>query len=468
MTSPTKQRRNASKNSQDIIQAVPIAGMTCTACEVRVSRAIQRVPGVLAARVSAKAGEALVVCSGPLDMDAVTRVVEKAGYRVAEDNRRWLSRDSKLWRDVALAVACVVLAVLVWRVTGLSAVGDSLSRSALGGNLLFVVLLGVAASVSTCMALVGGIVMGISARFAQTHPEATPAQRLRPQAMFNLGRVVGFALLGALVGALGGAINVNGIALGLLMVVVAVVMGILGVKLTGMSPRLATYSFTLPSSWTSWMYNGTDGSYKDSSAMLMGAASFFLPCGFTQAVQVYALSTGSPLQAGLTMALFAVGTTPGLMGVGALSGIAKGERGARIFRWVGVVVIAFAALNLSNGFALIGPFDGTSATAQAGARTSNVTDVDGVQVARVEVSASGYSPSQTVVYADEPVKWEIVATGFGCASIINATDLGVSGTVQATSDTTAEFTLAEPGTYTYHCAMGMYQGSCVAIDRVNG
>ena len=46
---------------------------------------------------------------------------------------------------------------------------------------------------------------------------------------------------------------------------------------------------------------------------LVGAATFFLPCGFTQAVQIYAISTANPLTAGLVMATFAVGTTPGLL-----------------------------------------------------------------------------------------------------------------------------------------------------------
>ncbi|MEI7901937.1 MAG: sulfite exporter TauE/SafE family protein [bacterium] len=47
---------------------------------------------------------------------------------------------------------------------------------------------------------------------------------------------------------------------------------------------------------------GTVSAYSDTRAGLLGAASFFLPCGFTQAVQIYALSTGNPLTAGMIMA----------------------------------------------------------------------------------------------------------------------------------------------------------------------
>ena len=55
-----------------------------------------------------------------------------------------------------------------------------------------------------------------------------------------------------------------------------------------------------------------------------GAATFFLPCGFTQAVQLYALSTGSPVSAGLTMAVFAVGTSPGLLALASLPNLGRG------------------------------------------------------------------------------------------------------------------------------------------------
>ena len=67
---------------------------------------------------------------------------------------------------------------------------------------------------------------------------------------------------------------------------------------------------------------GVDGAaitgYSDPRAAVLGVATFFLPCGFTQAVQVYALSTGSPLTAGAIMAVFAIGTAPGLLALAGL------------------------------------------------------------------------------------------------------------------------------------------------------
>jgi sulfite exporter TauE/SafE len=419
--------------------------------------------------VSVKKAQAVVVSDGPLDMAQVAAAVGKAGYSLGADDRVWVSRDRQVWRDVLTAVAIAAVVAIAWQAFGLAGVSDGISRTATSGNLLFIALLGVAASLSTCMALVGGLVMALSARFAEAHPNAGRAQRVRPQAMFNLGRIVGFTVLGAVLGVFGQAVQLSGPLVGVLMVAVAVVMGLLGLKLTGVSPRLAGANLTLPPALTRWMFRDQSGErrYRDWHGVALGALSFFLPCGFTQAVQVYALSTGDPWQAGLVMGLFALGTTPGLMGVGVLSSVAKGHAATRVFRYVGVAVVAFAVINLTGALSLLGISPGVPSVSAAAVsqRTDNVIDDGGFQVARVTV-ASGYSPRDTVVYAGEPVKWVLEGSGFSCASIIDASSLGVKEYVTAqTAETTVEFTLPSPGTYRYSCAMGMYQGTFTAIDK---
>ena len=76
----------------------------------------------------------------------------------------------------------------------------------------------------------------------------------------------------------------------------------------------------------------------------LGAATFFLPCGFTQVVQLMALSSGSPVTGGAMMALFALGTTPGLFAVGMAAASARASATRRPLRVIGVIVIAFAVI----------------------------------------------------------------------------------------------------------------------------
>jgi sulfite exporter TauE/SafE/copper chaperone CopZ len=499
---------------------VQIAGMTCKACEVRVGKALRAVPGVRSVvSVSAAKGRAVVVHSVPLDDGQVSAAVRRAGYAVGAAGREWVSRDAVVGRDVVrggLGIGAV--AAVVWA-TGLGRWVEGLSSGVSGGNLLLVVLLGLAASVSTCMALVGGLVLGVSARFAERHPDAGPARRMRPQLMFNLGRVLGFGVLGALVGALGKVVALSGPALAVAVVAVSVVMGLLGLKLTGVSPRLAGTYIALPAGLSrmlrldgrkdaSWSTPGgveasgaqgvrsqggegrqaggpltkddAEGAsqrgrtarapwsrasgYRDADTLLLGAASFFLPCGFTQAVQVYALSTGDPLQAGLVLALFALGTAPGLMGVGAATAFLRGPRAASLLRVVGVLVLAFAVVNLGGALRTLGLGQPAAPVPAVSTASPNAPVVDGQQQLSTTVGAGGYTPADAVLAADVPTQWTLDVQELGCAGVIYAPELGFDEVIWLNpGENTVELPALAPGTYSYSCAMGMYWGSITAV-----
>jgi sulfite exporter TauE/SafE/copper chaperone CopZ len=460
-------KRRAPVVEPAVVTHVPIAGMTCAACETRIARTLKKVPGVTAVTASHRLGRAEVTSAGEPDLEAIHKLVVKAGYRVGEDKRPWLSRDRAVWRDVVLAVAVVLVVVVAVRAMGMGSVGDAIAGRTEGNIVLFLAL-GIAASLSSCMALVGGIVLGLSARFAENHPGATVAQRVRPQLMFNLGRVVGFAGLGAVLGLVGRAVGVSGVGLGVLTLVVAVVMFLLGAKLTGISPRLGAAAFTLPSGVAKWLHRDGDVArpYRDVNALGLGVVSFFLPCGFTQAAQVAAAGSGSVVQGAVIMGLFAVGTTPGLMAVGTLSSLAQGKWAERVFRWIGVVVIGFAVFNVSNAVHVIAPslFVDTSPVTEV-ARTSNVTDDGLTQVVHIEVDGRGYTPSKTVVYAGRPIRWEFELTGRTCAETVDGSNLGFGSLPLEMGVNTVTSTLAEPGRYQYSCWMGMFRSTVVAIEE---
>jgi sulfite exporter TauE/SafE len=264
----------------------------------------------------------------------------------------------------------------------------------------------------------------------------------------------------------GGLVTIQGAYLGVTMIIVGVVMGLLAIKLTDISPRLAAFSFTLPVFGAGRREGGGGlgrGFYRDGNALVLGVLSFFLPCGFTQAVQVYALSTGQAGRAALVMGLFALGTTPGLMGIGSLGALVRGAHAQRLFHLLGVAVAAFAVINLVSGVSMIWGGGGGGISLEA-SRTDNVTEAGGSQLAQISVGGQGYSPQTTVVYAGQPVRVEFIADGFGCASVVNAKGLGHPDRIVVETSASLEFTPDQPGTYGYQCAMGMYRGSIIAIS----
>jgi sulfite exporter TauE/SafE len=315
------------------------------------------------------------------------------------------------------------------------------------------------------MALVGGLVLALSAARVQSSDDSAGA-RWRPLLWFQAGRIVGFFVLGAALGALGARLSLPTPVVAALMVVVAVFMVLLGVRLTGLSPRLSGWSMALPASWSARL--GLDakasGPYSDLRTAALGAASFFLPCGFTQVVQLYAVTTASPLQSGLVMAVFAIGTAPGLMVVGGLPSLARGERRALVLSVAGVALVAFAVVNLSAAAGLLGLTSGSGAPVTAAGVSPNVRVENGVQVVTMDEGSRGYSPSDTVVYAGLPIRWVITAESqFTCAAALRGvgSDLHVD---LKTGENVVELAAMEPGTFAFTCAMGMYSGTLTAVD----
>ena len=451
--------------------SVPVTGMTCHACEQRVTRALERLPGVETASVSAARGAATVQGTALPDRSRIEAAIRSAGYEPTA--APWVSRDGAVWRTVV--VAGVGVGLVGW---ALSALGPADLTSGLAdpsrGGLLLVLALGLAAGVSTCMAMVGGLVLGFSASHAASVAAsgggALPfTVRMRPQLAFNLGRIGGFAVLGALLGALGSTMSLPARMLAVLVLAVAVVMALLGVRLTGISPRVAAWSPRLPGGLSRAL--GVDAaaeqSYSHARTALVGAATFFLPCGFTQAVQVYALSTASPVAAGAIMATFALGTTPGLLALGSVPELTTGSRQAVVLRVVGVVVLAFALVNVQSGLNLLGLSTGASTTVGRTA-SENVSLADGGQTVRMTQTPRGYSPADTVIYSGLPTTWLIEGTSpFDCSAFLRVPSLGVEVDLVQGANTVA-LPAMEAGEVPFTCAMGMYSGTLVVVDQPAG
>lgn len=73
-----------SENSKSYLynETLPIEGMTCASCVGRVEKVLKKVEGVENAEVNLATENAMISSSQPLDLIAVTKAVERAGYKV--------------------------------------------------------------------------------------------------------------------------------------------------------------------------------------------------------------------------------------------------------------------------------------------------------------------------------------------------------------------------------------------------
>jgi sulfite exporter TauE/SafE/copper chaperone CopZ len=452
--------------------AEPVAGMHCSACEARVTAEFAALPGVHSVRANARRGEVTYVASARFDHGKAERALATHGY-ILGARPYWLSRQAQVWRDVAIGLAGVALVATLARF-GVFSFAQAWVGALDGATLALPLLLGVAAGFSSCLATVGGLVLAVSASSAEEQRGGSVRASLRPHLVFNTGRVLGFGALGALTGALGHALIIGPVGLAIAMIVAGVAMVAVSMQMTVISPRLAGLSPRLPRWARVTDPDGATGGRspggrstreRDLRAAALGVASFFVPCGFTQAVQLFALSTGDPWRGGLVLAAFALGTTPALLILGGAPALARGRWRETFVRIAGVAVLAFAVVNVAGAVSTLG-LSISPREPLPTATTGNVTLADGVQIATLTTDGAGYTPVDTVVYVGIPVRWEITGTGLGCSSAIHAPELGVPPDTLIGYGKTEEFdfTLSKPGKVTYRCVMGMYSGTMTAIS----
>ena len=452
-----------SRDKQLITLAV--AGMTCASCERRITKALKKVPGVVSASASARKGSASVITTSAASRRSIEQAIISTGYGLG--GSPWFNRDPLVWRSAVLAAQAV--AVLVW-IVGAGDIAGRFGDLSTGG-LLLVLALGLAAGVSTCMAMVGGIILAISASAAghsTAQGAAARSSALRVNLTFQAGRIAGFGLLGLALGALGKKASMPTPVTVALMVAVAVTMLLVGLRLTELSPRLAGWSPTIPAVLGDRLgLTGDAPARRAAGTAVAGALTFFLPCGFTQAVQLYAFSTGSPGAAGAIMATFAIGTAPALLALAGAPTLASGTRKTAVLRVLGVVVIGFAVINASSALRLAG-VDFSIGAAAPLTVSANVAVTPSDQTITSTQDGDGYHPGEAVIYAGRPTHWMMTSTaGFSCASSLTSQDLGIQGVLE-TGRNVIELPALKAGTYKYSCTMGMYTGRIVVIAAPKG
>lgn len=455
---------------------VPIKGMHCRACEITLTDSLEELPDVTKAEVSLRSKTAAIYFKHQPPMSVVRRVIQKSGYDIGYDHKPWFSNNAADYKDALLGVIVVAVLAFVISLSGLSALNAGSIDS---GGVIVAMVVGLTAGFSTCMALVGGLVLGLSARHAEKHPSATTMQKFRPHLFFNLSRIVTFFVLGGVIGWLGSAFQLQGSLLGILTIVVGVVMLLLGLQLTNLFPRLSGGGLTLPSgiSRALGLKSRQQKEYSHNNAIALGAISFILPCGFTQAMQLYAVSTGSFVTGALVMGLFAIGTAPGLLGVGGLASVVEGSFAKRFFKVVGVAVATMALINISNGLNLTGwQLPRLPERGAATSQSSSANKADGKGAAPLSADRvlrttyvsleEDIVPSEFTIQAGMPYTLEVDAkvNGEGCMSTIMVPGLiNKPESLRAGSKMTFEFTANRPGTYQITCAMGVPRGTIKVI-----
>jgi len=188
-----------------------------------------------------------------------------------------------------------------------------------------------------------------------------------------------------------------------------------------------------------------------------------MPCGPLQAMQLYALGTGSILAGATSMFLFSLGTVPLMFGFGAISTLLSSKFTQKMMRVSAILVVILGIIMLNRGLNL----SGVTATSVSGGNNSNTSVVTGnIQTVSTVLRPGAYEP--IVVKAGIPVKWTVKASANdinGCNETMTIPDYGIVKKLEP-GNNIIEFTPRRVGDITYTCWMGMITSNISVVPSV--
>lgn len=489
-----------------------IDGMTCINCQNKIEKKLRKTAGIEKVSVSYSKGIAEVTYdAAKISVEDMTAIIEDLGYEAGTQRS---GEQTDVARTVSLLVIVIALYVILQQYGILNLlVPSQLADTGMGYGMLFVI--GLITSVH-CIAMCGGINLTQCIPGKDASPEEGGWATFRPAALYNLGRVISYTVIGFILGLAGLVIGggsgagVPVLLQGILKLIAGVFMVIMGINMLGLFPWLRRFTLRMPR-FLAVRIGRQKG--KSKQPLVVGLLNGLMPCGPLQSMQIVALASGNPFAGALSMFLFSLGTVPLMLGLGSVVSALGRKFTQKVMSIGAVLVLVLGLAMLSQGGSLSGMLPpgrllaliivlsvlgvvaslpvrrtaykaaGIAVTAvvlvagmtvchytmgkeegeSVAADTATVTE-EGIQVINSTLSPGTY-PDITV-QAGIPVKWMIDAPSGsinGCNYKMLLSQYGIEYSFSE-GENIIEFTPEETGSYDYTCWMGMIHGTIHVID----
>jgi len=470
-----------------------IQGMSCTGCEGVIEQKLQTLRGIKEVR-SSFSNRSLSVTYDPSQINYryIKRTLKKAGFEMeravpngsagnsgtvrpdgtvgtagkagtAGGVRTPVKKEKSFSTLQFLGVVVILLGVYLFidKTVGFNNIPQV--TSSMGYGVLFVI--GLLTSLH-CVAMCGGISM------SQCIPKGTESAgakaKVLPSLLYNLGRVISYTIIGGIAGALGSAVSFSGQARGVVAIIAGLFMVVMGISMLGIFPWMNKITPRLPRIFR--VKAGAAG--KGKGPFIVGLLNGLMPCGPLQAMQIYALGTGSFIAGAMSMFFFSLGTVPLLFGLGAIVTFIGSKFTKKMIKVSAILVVVLGIIMFGRGFVLSGMsfptvasvFHLSHTSGNVSAAGTTAATKDGVQNITTTLSRNAY-PNFTV-QKGIPVVWDLKADASsltGCNQTLVLTAYNIQVTLKE-GDNIIKFTPKETGTITYSCWMGMVTGQIQVVE----
>ncbi|MDY2699265.1 MAG: sulfite exporter TauE/SafE family protein [Lachnospiraceae bacterium] len=418
-------------NKRESTYYIRIGGIYCDHCKTIIRQSLLEIEGVKSVHIS---GNVAITCAD-IPIRQLIDCINQIGYYTEE---RWICRGWNKWKLLEILQLClsagVVLGIryvlLWWMGYDLLNVIPTIDSSVTLG-MLFVT--GLLTSVH-CVGMCGAI-------------NLVASQDKRSAAVYNAGRILVYTLVGVMIGAIGNVLRIDTRIVNVFSLIVALLMLLMGLSMTGLFSFSSKCCFPIQK--------------KRHSAFVLGLLNGFMPCSPLIAMQLYAMSTGSPLWGGLSMFLFGLGTVPLMLGIGLIRELFERKK-EQVQKNLAVLIVLLAYFMVIRSLSALGFHP---VTQKAKLSDYIVTEIgDDYQMVQAELSYSSYG--NIAVKKGIPVIFTILAEDeylTECNNAIVSTDFDFSVSIHP-GENVINFTPEEEGVFVYTCWMNMIKNKIYVYE----
>ncbi|MDD3793529.1 MAG: sulfite exporter TauE/SafE family protein [Candidatus Gracilibacteria bacterium] len=431
---------------------IQIKGMHCISCEMLLEKELKNIKDINLIMVSHKKGIMEVDFKDEFAYDKIVKIIEKNNFKVIENSQ---NKENNFDENNFLLNIIAILFVVILYIASKFIDFNSYIPNTNSINFLSAIFIGLIASLSTCLAITGGIIIGFS---KYSGSKNNFLSNFKIQSLFQLGRILGFFIFGGILGLVGKSLSINFTFTGILTLFISFILIYIGLNILGLLPSITKFGIHMPKIFSSKIEKIKNPRY----APFVGALTFFLPCGFTQTMQLLAVSSGGFFAGGFVMMFFAIGTLPVLYSLGLGSSYFLNKDYKVLNKFIGAIIIFFGIFSLTNSYKLVNFIFDKNDNPKTEVSTIVNNDLE-----EINVSHNGWQTVPVFIKLKAGGNYKLVITptsnGLGCMSTQAIPRLSNKVSyVKSGVPIIYEIYNAKPGKYDIVCAsMGMNQGQII-------
>ena len=308
---------------------VRIDGITCDNCRRKIKDELLNLKEINDVEITRNIAK--VTFPKEIDIIKIINVINSLGYHTEKnyisENIKEINTSIKLKEFIIIFISILLLIFLINKIFGynifnvIPTIDENISY-----GMLFIT--GLLTSIH-CISMCGAI--NLMTAFNEGNNFKRPI-------LYNLGRLISYSFLGGIIGLVGSVISINEIINGMIIIFASILMFLMSLSMLNI--------IKLPSLMLK-------NKFKTNNSFIIGLLNGFMPCGPLQAMQVYALSTGSFFKGAFSMLLFCLGTVPLMLGVGIIFNMIK-KRKIILNKIASILILLLSLAMFLRGLSALG------------------------------------------------------------------------------------------------------------------